>query len=98
MTLKSDAKFGEKLTCRFKIDMKNSTNFDTGHLKLSIICTLMGSFWPKYIIFELKMYRGVMFDSTEDWCIMWRKTDLYFHKWYEEFGKFSQTEKYTISF
>ena len=28
MTLKSDTKFGEELTCRFKIDMGNLTNFD----------------------------------------------------------------------
>ena len=28
MKLKRDAKFGEKLTCRFKIDIKNLTNFD----------------------------------------------------------------------
>ena len=28
MTLKSDAKFEEKLTCRFKIDMRNFTNID----------------------------------------------------------------------
>ena len=38
----------------------------------------MGSFWPKYIIFELKKCRGVMFDSTEDWCKIWRKNDLCF--------------------
>ena len=36
-------------------------------LKVSKICTLMGSSWPKYM-FELKKYRGVKFDSTEDWC------------------------------
>ena len=30
-----------------------------------------------------------MFDGTEDWCKIWRKTDLYFLKWHEEFGKFS---------
>ena len=30
-----------------------------------------------------------MFDCTEDWCKIWRKTDLYFLKWHEEFGKFS---------
>ena len=29
------------------------------HLKVSNICTLMGSFRPKYIIFELKKYRIV---------------------------------------
>ena len=45
--------------------------------------------WPKYIMFELKKYRGVMFDGTEDWCKIWRKTDLCFQKWHEEFGKFS---------
>ena len=28
MTMKNDAKFEEKFTCQFKIDMKNLTNFD----------------------------------------------------------------------
>ena len=28
MTIKNDAKFEEELTCRFKIDMKNFTNFN----------------------------------------------------------------------
>ena len=28
MTLKSDAKFEEEFTCRFKSDMGNLTNFD----------------------------------------------------------------------
>ena len=28
MTMKNDAKFEEKLTCKFKIDMRNLTNFD----------------------------------------------------------------------
>ena len=53
----------------------------------------MGSIWIKYIMFELKKYREVMFDSTEDWCKMWRKTDFYFQKRHEEFGKFSEAEK-----
>ena len=57
--------------------------------KVSKIYTLMGCFWPKYIMFELKKYRGVMFDGTEDWCKIWRKTDLCFQKWHEEFSKFS---------
>ena len=30
MAVKSDAKFEEKLTCQFKIDIRNLTNFDTG--------------------------------------------------------------------
>ena len=28
MTMKNDTKIEEELTCRFKIDMKNFTNFD----------------------------------------------------------------------
>ena len=28
MTMKNDAKFEQKLTCRFKIDMRNLMNFD----------------------------------------------------------------------
>ena len=28
MTMKNDAKIEKKLTCRFKIDMRNFTNFD----------------------------------------------------------------------
>ena len=38
------------------------------HLKVSKTCTLMSSFWFKYIVFELKKNRGVMLDDTEDWC------------------------------
>ena len=63
MTLKNDGKSKEELTCRFKIDMRNLTNFDPEHSKVSKIGTLMGSFGPKYM-FELKKYRGLMFDSA----------------------------------
>ena len=59
------------------------------HSKISKNCPLMDCFWRKYIIFELKMYRGVMFGGTEYWCKIWRKTDLCFQKWHEEFSKFS---------
>ena len=30
-----------------------------------------------------------MFDGTEDWWKLWRKTDLWFQKWHEKFGTFS---------
>ena len=33
MTLNSDAKFGKELTCRFKIDVRNLSNFDLSTLK-----------------------------------------------------------------
>ena len=67
--------------------------FWPAHLKVSKICTLMGSFWRKYIMLELKKYRKIIFDSTEDWRKIWRKTNLCFQKWHADFGKFSQDEK-----
>ena len=27
----------------------------------------MGCFWPKYIMLQLRKYREVMFDGTQDW-------------------------------
>ena len=33
MKMKNDTKFEEKLTCQFKIDMKNLTNFDSSTKK-----------------------------------------------------------------
>ena len=83
ITMKNDAKFEEELTCRFKINMRKLTNFDPSTLKISQICTLMGSFWTNYIMFELKRYRGVMFHDTGEWCRIWRKTGLWFGKWHE---------------
>ena len=70
------------------------------HSKISIIWILMGCFWPNYIIFELRKYREVMFDGTQDWYKIWRKTDLSFQKRHdEEFSKFLFTRsKIEISF
>ena len=58
------------------------------HSKVSKIFTLMGSFWAKYILFELKRYRGNIFHDIEEWCKIWRTTDLLLEKWHEEFNKF----------
>ena len=33
MTMKNDAKFEEELTCHFKTDMRNLTNFDSSTQK-----------------------------------------------------------------
>ena len=49
---------------------------------------IMGSFWAKCIFFEWKKYRGVFFGEIEEWCKIWEKTDFWFGKWEEEFGKF----------
>ena len=48
------------------------------HSKISKMCTLMGWFWPKYIMFQIKKYRAVMFDCIPDWYKVWRKTGLCF--------------------
>ena len=62
IALKNDAKFEEELTCDLKNDVRNLANFDAT-LK---ICTLMSFFWPKYIMFELKKYRGFICHYIED--------------------------------
>ena len=41
--------------------------------KVSEIFTLLGSFWTKYILLELKKYRGVIFYDTEEWCKIWKR-------------------------
>ena len=45
------------------------------------------TFCAKYIRFDLKKYRGVIFHNTEEWCKIWSKTDLRFKKWHEEYDK-----------
>ena len=89
MILKNDKKSEEDLICRFKIDMRNLTNFDSRTWKSQKTYTLMRCFWPKYIMFGLKKYRGVMFRETRVWCKIRRKSDLWFGKWHEESDKFS---------
>ena len=67
MTLKSDAKFKEKLACGFKYNMRNMVNFHPTPQK-SKNFTLVGYFCPKYMKSELKKYRRFIFHSTEQWC------------------------------
>ena len=50
---------------------------------------MIGPFWAKYTTFDFKKYRWVIFHDTEESCKISRKTDLWFGKWHEEFGKFS---------
>ena len=53
MTLKNDGKSEEELSYCLKIDIRNLMNFDS-RTQVSNIYTLMGCFWPKYIMFDLK--------------------------------------------
>ena len=68
---------------------KEFDKFWSEHSKASKIFTLMGSCWAKYILFEIKKYRGVIFQDIEEWCKIERKTDFLLRKWHEKFGKFS---------
>ena len=57
---------------------KKFDKFWSEHSKVSKMFTLMGSFWPKYILFELKKYRGVIFHDTEEGYKIWREIDFLF--------------------
>ena len=65
MAMKNDAKFEEELTCYFKIYNREFNKFWPKHLKFSNIFTLMSSFWARYILFELKKYRVVIFHELK---------------------------------
>ena len=67
---------------------KEFNQFWPGHSKVLQICTLMGSLWPKYAMFDLTKYRVVIVHEIEGWCKTWRKTDLRFRKWNKKFGEF----------
>ena len=68
---------------------EKNDQFWPDHSKVWKLSILMGSFWPKYKMLELKNYREIMFGSAEDWCNIWRRNDLCFQKWDVESGKFS---------
>ena len=82
-------KIWRKMKLSFQNRHEEFNWFSGDHSKTSKICPLMGCIWTKYIISQLTKYRGVMFDSTENWWIIWRRTSLCFQKWDEWFGYFS---------
>ena len=57
------------------------------HLKVTKIFILMGSFWAKYILLELKKYRGIIFHETEERYKIWSGIDLSFQNWHKKFDK-----------
>ena len=81
-------KFVAESPCCFKIGIRNFTKFDTSARKSQKNFILMGSFWAKYILFELKKYRGIIFHETEERYKIWRGIDLPFQNWHKEFDKF----------
>ena len=69
MTLKSNAKFKEKLTCGLKYDMRNLVKFHPATQKSEIFASVC-SFCSKYIKFELK--------KTEELSFMTLNSDVKF--------------------
>ena len=59
----------------------------TEHSKVSKIFILLGSFWAKYIFFELKKNRGIIFHETNEGCKIWGGIDSLFQSWHKEFDK-----------
>ena len=59
--------------------MKNVENLTNFHPTLESlkVCTLMGSFWPKYTMFELKYYRVLLCCYTEGWTNIYREVDCW---------------------
>ena len=58
MALNTDAKFEGKITCAIKNDMRNLANFHQSMFGSLKIETLMGYFYPKQKMYELKIYSG----------------------------------------
>ena len=90
MTLKSYARFEEKLTSGLENDMWNLANFHQNIESLKI-CTLWGSFIRSRKCMSLK-FTGelwVMSYDNAEWCKTWKGIDLSVQNWHEEFNKFS---------
>ena len=85
LTMKKDAKFGEELTCGFKIELRNLMNFGLSARKSQKNCALMGCFWPKYIMFGLKKVQRsyvwwhwrVMQNLKENWLVLSKMTRIW---------------------
>ena len=49
------------------------------------IKTCIGFFYPKWKMYQLIIYRGIMFHGSEEWCKISRRIDLSVQNWYKEF-------------
>ena len=71
-------KIWKEIDLSFQNWHKEFNEFWFQNSKVSKNYTFMCCFWPNYIMLELKGYRGVMFNCTQDWYKIWRKTGLCF--------------------
>ena len=55
---------------------------------------LNGLLLTKVYKFRLKKYKRDLFDGIQDWYRIWKKTDLWFQKWHEEFSPVRKSENW----
>ena len=93
MKLKRNINFMRNWLVISKLTCHEFDQFWPKHLKVSKIFPLMGSFWAKYILFELKKYRGVIFRETEEGYTIWGGIACHFKiDIYKEFYTFWQEQ------
>ena len=89
ISLKIDKMFEGKLTCVSKNDMRKIfKSFHQSTFESLKIGTLMTSFCLNLKMYELKIYRGVLYHDDEEWCKIWRGIHFSAQTWHEEFDKF----------
>ena len=93
MTMKNDANL--KRNWQFKTGTRNLTNISRALENLKNL-HFNGLLLTKVYNFELREYRGLMFDGLNINAKVAGKLDLCFQKWHEEFGKFLP-ERSTVS-
>ena len=69
MALNIDAKFERKMTCAFKHVMKYLANFHQSKFRSLKFETLMASFYRKYKMNKLKIYRGFLQNLKRNWFV-----------------------------
>ena len=92
MTLKSDAKFEEKLTLGSKNDMRNLVNFNASsgksenlHFDL-LLLSIAYKVLAKKSAEELSLMTVKVI--SHEWSKLWIKTQFLFEKWHEKFDEF----------
>ena len=66
MKLKRETKMWRGIDLSFQNWHEEFEKFWPEHSEVSKTFNLMGSFWAKYIFFEVEKYRGVIFHETEE--------------------------------
>ena len=88
MALNIDTKFEEKITCALKSNMRNLADLHGSMFESLKTGTLKGSFYRKYKMYELKVFREVLCHNNEEWYKIWRGVGFTVQNWPEEFDIF----------